>query len=151
MKTPIIFIVIVVVMAGLAYFTVSTFLAPEPKPGDMAEAADSAGVQDGEGTEKGEIYMVKELLVNPTGTSGTRYLSANLGLEVSNPETVTKLEEQDLQIRDLLITILSSRTVDQLTDAAERERMRTEIAERLNTLMAPAQITAVYFVDYVLQ
>ena len=56
-----------------------------------------------------------------------------------------------MPVRDLLITILSSRTVEQLTNAADREMMREEIANRINKLLGPQKVLAVYFVDYVLQ
>jgi len=153
MKTIGIFAAIVFLMAGAAYFVVTTFLAPEEDPTHAGEAkpAEEHGDASEAGTGGGEIFMVEELLVNPTGTSGTRYLSASLGLEVSNHEVTLRLEEKKLQIRDLLNSILSSRTVDELTTATERERMRLEITERLNKLIAPDKLTAVYFVDYVLQ
>jgi len=152
MKTIIILVVIVVVMAGAAYFVVSNFLAPQDPAAGEQEAEVSQDKQE-TASEKSakEIFMIEELLVNPTGTSGTRFLSASIGLEVNNHETVLQLEEQQLPVRDMLITILSSRTVEQLTSSTERELMREEITNRLSTILGPGKISAVYFVDYVLQ
>ena len=152
MKTIVIFVAVVVLMAGLAFVVVSNFLAPGDSPGEQADQQEQ---KSEEGTEpakgRGEIFMVEELLVNPTGTSGTRYLSASIGLEVANHDIVQRLEVKKLQIRDLLINILSSRTVEQLTNAPERENMRQEITDRLNQIITPDEVIAVYFVDYVLQ
>ena len=152
MKTYVILGVVVILMAGLAFVVVSKFLAPGGPPGEQAAKQEQKS-HEGEEQEtgRGEIFMVEELLVNPTGTSGTRYLSASIGLEVPNHDAVLHLEEKKLQIRDLLINILSSRTVEQLTNAAEREEMRRDIAERLNQVLSPDEVLAVYFVDYVLQ
>ncbi len=149
MKTIIILVVVVLVMAGAAFMVVSKFLAPQ-HPATEQEAAEEPSDEPEENV-KGEIFMVEELLVNPTGTSGTRFLSASIGLEVADHETVLQLEEQKMPVRDLLITILSSRTVEQLTNAADREMMREEIANRINKLLGPQKVSAVYFVDYVLQ
>ena len=152
MKTYVILAVVVILMAGLAFVVVSKFLAPGGAPGKQAAKQEQKSHEDEEHEKgSGEIFMVEELLVNPTGTSGTRYLSASIGLEVPNHDAVLHLEEKKLQIRDLLINILSSRTVEQLTNAAEREEMRRDIAERLNQVLAPDEVLAVYFVDYVLQ
>lgn len=153
MKTIITLVVVVLVMAGAAFFVVSKFLAPQDAATAEQQAEPPAHDEHGSGTEKagGEIFMVEELLVNPTGTSGTRFLSASIGLEVAGHETVVQLEGQQMPVRDLLITILSSRTVEQLTNTTEREMMRGEITERLNKLLGPDKILAVYFVDYVLQ
>jgi len=154
MKTIVIFATVVLVMAVAAYLVVTMFLAPHPGPAKPEEKATAAPAREKEarGSEgKGEMFMVEELLVNPTGTSGTRYLSASLGLEVPTHEVAVRLEEKKLQVRDLLISILSSRTVEQLTTASERERMRLEILDRMNRMIDPDRILAVYFVDYVLQ
>lgn len=153
MKTIAIFVAIIFLMAGAAFFVVTKFLAPAETSTHVEETepAEEHSNATEEETGEGEIFMVEELLVNPTGTSGTRYLSASLGLEVGNHEITLRLEEKKLQIRDLLNSILSSRTVDELTTASERERMRLEITDRLNKLIAPDKLTAVYFVDYVLQ
>jgi len=162
---------IVVLTAGAAFLVVSKFLAPQDTAAPQEEKPAAKEVKHKAEKEKakvkakakakakakeeesgqGEIFMVEGLLVNPTGTSGMRYLSASLALEVAEHEVIERLEEKKLQIRDLLITILSSRTVDELTTVSERERMRKEIAGRLNQLLAPDKIRAVYFVDYVLQ
>jgi flagellar FliL protein len=153
MKTIITLVVVVLVMAGAAFFVVSKFLAPQEAAVAEEPAEPPAHDKHGSDTGKagGEIFMVEELLVNPTGTSGTRFLSASIGLEVAGHETVVQLEGQQMPVRDLLITILSSRTVEQLTNTTEREMMRGEITERLNKLLGPDKILAVYFVDYVLQ
>ena len=90
-------------------------------------------------------------MINPTGTSGKRYLSTSLGLEVCSKEGVEKLNARDLQVRDLLISILSARTVTELTNPTERENMRREIRGRLNQMLGGEDLTAVYFVDYVMQ
>ena len=155
MKTIAIFLVVAVLMAGAAFVVVSKFLAPEntttPQAKPPAVKPDKPKVEKEKEKGQREIFMVEELLVNPTGTSGTRFLSVSLGLEVANHEVVEQLEKKKLQVRDLLITILSSRTVDELTTASARERMRQEISDRLNQLIAPDKVSAVYFVDYVLQ
>ena len=153
MKTYLTIAIIVAAMALSAYFITKLVIVPKLKP--QASAAveekheEKAEGEHGEGHN--EVYLVENLLVNPTGTNGTRFLSATLGLEVAKPETAKTLEDKKIQVRDLLIAILSARTVEQLTDTAERDNMRGEIKERLNELIGGEELAAVYFVDYVLQ
>jgi flagellar basal body-associated protein FliL len=54
-------------------------------------------------------------------------------------------------VRDALITIMSSKTVAQLTDAREKEITRLQIKRRLSDLLETSDISAVYFTDFVLQ
>ncbi|MBI5867647.1 MAG: flagellar basal body-associated FliL family protein [candidate division Zixibacteria bacterium] len=155
MKPILILVGVVVVMATTAFVVTKLVIMPAMAP----HAAETAAPKEEEPAEnaehgaeqKAEVYLVSNLLVNPTGTSGTRYLSASVGIEVKSPAVLEKLRLRDLQVRDLLILVLSSRTVDELTNSHAREQMRREILGRLNQLMGGEQLTAVYFVDYVLQ
>lgn len=150
MKSVLVIVLVAAVMAGAAFFTVKQVVLPKFGPGAQTASADASETT---ATEKGEgeVYLIEDLLINPKGTEGTRYLSTSLGLEVASPEAVTTLQERDLQVRDMLISILSSRTVTQLTSTTERENMRHEIQERLDKMLKNQQLLAVYFVDYVMQ
>jgi flagellar FliL protein len=156
MKSIAILAGVVLIMAGAAFVVTKMVIKPAmairsagvTAPPEKEKKAESAG-EDAE--SKAEVYLVSNLLVNPTGTGGTRYLSASVGLQVTSPVSLEKLRLRDLQVRDLLILVLSSRTVEELTDSRSREQMRKEILGRLNQLLGGDQLSAVYFVDYVLQ
>jgi len=154
MKTYLTIAAVVLIMAGIAFVITQKVIKPRFAPGAAAPAAPAVQKEEAKSTEGeagGEVYMVSNLLVNPTGTSGTRYLSATLGLEVRTKSAAEKLRARDVQVRDLLLSILSARTVEQLTDFQSRDQMRQEILLRLNRLLGSGDISAVYFVDYVLQ
>jgi len=143
---------IVAVMAVAAFFVTKQVVLPRFAPGAHASEETAADSGDGEeATAEKEVYLVENLLVNPNGTSGKRYLSTSIGLEVVNAAAKEDLAGKDLQVRDLLISILSARTVTQLTSSTEREQMRQEIQARLNQLLEGDKLSAVYFVDYVMQ
>jgi len=90
-------------------------------------------------------------VVNPAGTGGTRFLSVSFGFELDSPELTSAFEERELAVRDALITILSSKTVAQLTDPKEKEIARYQIKKRLEQLLNTTEITGVYYTDFVLQ
>lgn len=152
MKTLITIGGIVAVMAVAAFFVTKTVILPRFAPGTHAAEETSAETDGGEeAAGEKEVYLVENLLVNPTGTSGKRYLSTSIGLEVVSAAAREDIASKDLQVRDLLISILSARTVTQLTSSTEREQMRSEIQARLNQLLEGEKLSAVYFVDYVMQ
>lgn len=86
-----------VVICGLMIWLLPKFIAP---PGGGATekpaAAEAAGhgekSEGGEGGEEGEggaepnIYIVKDVILNPAGTNGTRFLLTTVGFEVSTAE-----------------------------------------------------------------
>lgn len=99
----------------------------------------------------GLVYTIKDIVINPAGTSGSRFLSVSFGFDLAGNEVATQFEQREPLIRDALITIMSSKTVTQLTDAREKEITRLQIRKRLSDLLKTGDITAVYFTDFVLQ
>jgi len=91
------------------------------------------------------------VIVNPAGTGGTRFLSVSLGFEVGSPATQKLLEERKPLIKDALITILGSKTIEQLTDPKQKEITRFQIKKRVEQLLGIEDLAAVYFTDFVLQ
>ena len=120
--------------------------ATKPEPKKKSSKGDGHG-------EKAEalVYAIKDIVVNPAGTGGTRFLSVSFGFEFDSPELTAAIQERELAVRDALITILSSKTVTQLTDAKEKEIVRYQIKKRLEQLLNTDQITGVYYTDFVLQ
>lgn len=151
-------VAIIAVVAG--YFVTSLVLKPmmahDPSAAseEVAAVAEPAhGGSHGEGAAAGEqaLFEVKQIIVNPASTVGSRFLSCSLAFEISSAADLQVFESREIQIRDALITILSARTVDELADVQFRESLRTQILNRVNQLGAPAKATAVYFKDFVLQ
>lgn len=107
--------------------------------------------KENESEGKGMIFSIEDIIVNPSGTSGTRFLSASISFEVGSPETVKLLEEKQPLIRDALITILGSKTMEQLSDAKQKEITRYQIRKRVEQLLKIDDLAAVYFTDFILQ
>jgi flagellar basal body-associated protein FliL len=119
--------------------------APKPKPKPKKEKG------EGEGSAGSLVYAVKDIIVNPAGTGGTRFLSVSFGFQLKSTEVAAQFEEEGMLVRDALITILSAKTVAQLTDAKQKEIIRYQVKKRLEQLLSTNEIEGVYFTDFVLQ
>ncbi len=97
------------------------------------------------------IYAIKDIVVNPAGTGGSRFLSVSFGFELNSPGLEEEFAAKEPVVRDALITILSSKTVAQLTDAKQKEIVRYQIRKRVSKLMGTEELIGVYFTDFVLQ
>lgn len=106
---------------------------------------------EGKGEGNAVVYAIKDIVVNPAGTSGSRFLSVSFGFELSSAAEEAEFESHEPLVRDVLITILSSKTMAELTDAKEKEIMRVQIKKRLQQLLNSEEPNAVYFTDFVLQ
>jgi flagellar FliL protein len=137
----------------LVYVVIVKFVAAPP-----ASATPSGGGEHGEpSAAHGEadagqkIMMVKDLIVNPAGTNGTRFLLTTIGIEVSTGDALKELEAKDLQVRDVLNTILTSKELDDLVDVSRREELRGEIARLVSPLLSSGSLKHVYFSKFIVQ
>jgi flagellar basal body-associated protein FliL len=99
----------------------------------------------------GQIYLIEDLVVNPFGSGGLRYALVSVGLESMNPKVIEELEARDAQIKDVLIQIFGSKTIEQLADVRTREQIRGEVKGRIDDVLPEEGLDAVYFVNFVLQ
>ncbi len=119
----------------------------KPKPKKKPRKKASHG-EEGGGPE---ILAVKDIVINPAGTGGSRFLSVSFAFEVESAYLAAEFEERAPVIRDALITILSSKTVAQLTDPKQKEIVRYQIKKRISQLMETDELAGVYYTDFVLQ
>lgn len=122
---------------------------------EQAKAAEASADTD-TGDEHGsagsaEFYTIESIIVNPAGTAGTRYLSCSVSFELPSKDDLKAFEEKSVKIKDILITIFSSKTVGELADVKKRNSLRRQILEVVNKYAAPAHAEAVYLTDFVLQ
>lgn len=147
---------VVVIGVVLALFVVKPMMSKSS--GESSNHGQSAEVKKseshGESKKGGEgsfLYSIKDIVVNPAGTGGSRFLSVSFGFELKTQMLETDFEEREPLVRDALITILSSKTVAQLTDTKQKEIMRYQIKKRLADLFHTEDLEAVYYTDFVLQ
>lgn len=164
---------ILVVMAVGAIFLVTDVIAPRLKRlGEpVAPAAEEAHAAPPEAHHAAtELVTISDLVVNPAGSGGRRYLKVAAAIEVTVPETKGKKKAkeaggahgaagagaaagglQDARLRDLLIRELSARTLEELTDPASKEEARLSIMAGLEEILGSGRVAAVYFTEYVIQ
>ncbi|MCH9032739.1 MAG: flagellar basal body-associated FliL family protein [candidate division Zixibacteria bacterium] len=167
---------IVLVMAVAGYFVTLNFIRPMVTGNQTEEIGDSDESDENEsepapkkkkkstkkkkkklrsagdeGQAHSEMFEIKDIIVNPAGTGGTRFLSASISFEVEDSQALELFESRTSQIRDALITILGSKNIEQLTDVKQKEIARYQIKKRVETLLNTDELMAVYFTDFVLQ
>ena len=97
------------------------------------------------------VYVVKDLVVNPAGTNGLRFLLATIGLEVTSEETVKELEKRDIEIHDSIIDILTSKTLPELDDTGLRDSLKSQIKLAINRDLTTGKVLNVYFSKFIIQ
>jgi len=139
---------VLLVQIVASYFLQKTFLFQNAAAGSA-----KAEVKKEKAKESGEIkvVMLDEIVVNPAETGGRRYLVATLGLQVSAPEADKTIEKYKPLIRDALISLLSSKHMDELSRISYRDTLREQIKDAANRQLRGVSVENVVFSSYVLQ
>jgi flagellar protein FliL len=111
-----------------------------------------------EGTAKAakhEVKGVMELepfLVNLADADEIRFLKATfqLGMMEEMKEESAKSPET-AAMRDSIISLLSSKTAEQILTAQGKDKLREEIRSRINAISSENKVAEVYIVDFVVQ
>lgn len=140
---------IVLVQIVLMYFIFVKFIAPSMSPAQNAAAEQGPAGNTAE--EASQVLVIKDLIINPAGTNGTRFLLTTVGLEVPSAEIKAELEQKEIQTRDILNTVLTSKGLDELTIPQFKETLRKEIQEKLNANLRSGKISNVYFSKFIIQ
>lgn len=156
---------ILIAQTAAAYFIQKTIFFPSPsvptelhvdsetEAGDEGEeASEEGGHGEKEGKGKGSsVALLDEIIVNPAGTGGRRFLSTVVGLSLKNSTTEDNVVDKMPLIRDAAISLLSSKSLDQLASLSYRDTLRHELQASVNAIMEKDAVKGVVFSTYVLQ
>ena len=143
---PIILIQIVVI-----YFLMTKFMTPSAAQGGQQPAAAQEEKKGEGGEQTTQIVVIKDVIVNPAGTNGSRLLVTTVGLEVATAEAKVELEQKEVQTRDVLVTILTGKRLEELAAPEQRETLREEIGQRVNKLLHNSKLKNVYISKFIIQ
>jgi len=115
--------------------------------GHGAPSADAEVEDEGPGT----MHTIANLIVNPAGSNGNRFLLVDLALGLTTTDAVTELETRDAAVRDELLLLLGSKTVRELADVTARSGLKEEIKTIVAELLTTGAPIEVFFPRFVIQ
>ena len=121
---------------------------------DSSEMYSETSMPDGDPSPavfNSNIYMIDNLIINPAGSQGGRYVAMSLGLGVHDKKILEELENRDIQIRDAIIALLSQKTLGKFIAIEERLKLKQEILDLVNHKMNTNKVSSIYFTEYVIQ
>lgn len=115
-----------------------------PRPFESAEVDADEGRAD-------RIVQVDDLILNPAGTEGSRFLVLTLALEMRDEAGVQLVADRDPAVRDVVLALLATRTVPELSDVTARPALREELRDELNRLLGEGAVARIYLPRFVIQ
>jgi len=99
----------------------------------------------------GPMYPLDKFTVNLLSENGGRYLVAKIDLEQDSEELTPELDRKVSLIRDIIISILSSKTVEEISTSKGKMKLKEEIINQINRYLEDGEIKRVYFTNFVIQ
>jgi flagellar protein FliL len=118
---------------------------------DGAEKATKSNHSNKALTEVGIMFPLDTFTVNLLSESGRRYLKVQITLEMEGKELSPELEEKKAVFRDIIIRILSSKSLEEISTIKGKETLKEQIVSELNTRLKDGKIENIYFTDFVVQ
>ena len=120
------------------------------------EGGDDAESEEGEETEYsaadlGPMVKLGDFVVNLNNPGQSRYLKISLRAEVSDSRTRDELRAREPQMRDVVISYLSSLPIKQTYGARAKAGIRDNIRRRLNQLLTTGEVKRIFYTDFMTQ
>lgn len=102
-------------------------------------------------SEIGILYPLDTFTVNLKSDAGRRYLKATISLELNGEELSIELDKKSPVIRDRIIRILTSKTLEEISSKKGKQKVSDQIVDTLNSMITDGSVKSVYFTEFVIQ
>ena len=141
-KSPLIKIIVLVVLlaalGGGGFFGYVKFFKKEPPPKEP-EVEQSVSAEAG------------SFLVNLSDPGGKRYLKVGMQFELSGKKANDELTRRNVEVRDMIIMLLSSKEYSEIGNATGKLTLKRELLARLNKMLRDGQVKEIYFTEFLVQ
>lgn len=139
---------LVLIAGGAAFWAIPHFRGTGKASADAkAEHAEKSPVEEVKAT-----LALEPFLVNLADTDESRFVKGTFQLGLA--EEINKEEKDTVAIaamRDSIITLLSSKTADQVLTPEGKDKLREEIRARVSSVSPQIKVLEVFIVDFVVQ
>lgn len=154
MRSVIVLIVGTLVGSGVGVGVVgpllSSTLGGEVQPGEVDGEAEHA--EEEIAPEDLVVYTLDNLIANPAGSNGARFVMFSVGIEVEGDEESAEEEvgHHDAELRDRLLALVGTKTVEELSEVDARRWLKGEILEVVADVLSEMTVYHIYLPEYVI-
>ena len=138
-KLIIIIVVALVVLGGGGFFGYTMFMKKDSSHAEAPVIAQPV------------FQEMETFLVNLSDPGGKRYLKATMKLKLTAPQTQLEFGSRMFEMRDAILTILSSKEVEDISRPEDKANLKQELMTQLNRVLKQGQILDVYFTEFLIQ
>jgi flagellar FliL protein len=120
--------------------------AAAPAKAEAKAEASAAGEKSG-----GVAWPIENLVLNPAGSNGARFLMVNATFEVKDEAAKEAAKEREAEARDIILALLGKKPIEVLADINQREAIKKEVLAAVAPLFPKGVVTKVFFPQFVIQ
>lgn len=150
-------VAVLAIGGGAAFFLGGDKGEKAPEGAKMEAKAEEGGGGHGAPAAEGEagaaatIYPLEPFIVNIYDGAELRYLKLKVEFEMANPQVKPELEAKMAPLRDAILILLTTKTMQEIQDLQGKNQLREQILAAVSKVVPPSKITKVYFTDFVVQ
>ena len=118
---------------------------------ELARRQLEGGGRGNGGEGESALHIIDNLVVNPAASTGTRFLLVSIAIQLNSPEDAEVFQAWDVELRDTLIMVLGTKTVEELADITLRRGIAREIRQAIERISGPGMIHEVFIPQFVIQ
>ncbi|MEX0322931.1 MAG: flagellar basal body-associated FliL family protein [Puniceicoccaceae bacterium] len=99
----------------------------------------------------GTTVAYEDIITNVAGTMGTRFLKVSFQVVSHDPQLESILQMREAQVKDAIISTLSSRTIQELEVIGGRNSLRVALISSVNHAIGVNLVEELYFFDFIIQ
>lgn len=124
-----------------------------PAPAAATEAGGEKKAEHAKKKEAPVMYPLEAFIVNISDGSEMRYLKVKVELEtgLTAENSKKELDPYLAKLRDAILVLLTTKTIQDVNDLAGKNRLREEILASVTKVVPTGKISSVYFTDFVVQ
>jgi len=140
---PIMIVVGLLAGGGLGAFATGPMLARRlAAPAAAPKKADEAAPL---------LHSIDNLVLNPAGTGGTRFLMVNATLQLRDAAAEQLVKDREAEVRDRIIDVLGKKTIDELSDIGRRDAIKRQVLNVVAPMFPRGAVMRVFFPQFVIQ
>ncbi len=154
----IVLLVLILVGGGLAAYFLLGDNSDQQKNNEQSQAQTQAKqtkkrniARNSDLMQIGPIYPLDQFIVNLLSENGARFLKIKMDLELSGQELTAELDKKKSLIRDIVIRTLTSKTFQEVSTGKGKDKLKDELVDRINSVLADGSIRNIFFTEFVVQ
>jgi flagellar FliL protein len=149
----IVLVVLILLIGGIvAYMVLSkgqeTAVNPDGTPMAQTEQVQRKSANE---LTVGPMFPLDQFIVNLLSENNRRFLKVAIDLELDEEDVLEELGTKIPRIRDIVIRVLSSKSLEEISTPKGKEKLKKELIGQLNAVLLDGQVVRIYFTDFVIQ